>query len=244
MLVQMRSRWMAGAGALLLVLTMSGLAAAATLVDDTTPATLATFEDLNGNGIDDDCETGVTAAPDAVTAVMAAVDTNADGVISVTEAAHSDWVGGTNCNHGGYVSTVAQASDECDEGEAPEGTTEDADEGSEDSAPAAIEASTDTPTAATDCAADAPESETSDAAKAACEAGVLVDPTVLAAMTHVEIAQSDLVGGKNCNHGGLVSESAKAQQAEKQAAREARQAARELTVHGKAGKHKKGHSGQ
>jgi hypothetical protein len=232
---------------MLLVLTMSGLAAAATLVDDTTPSTLATFEDLNGNGIDDDCETGVTAAPDAVAAAMAAVDADADGVISVTEAAHSEWVGGTNCNHGGYVSTVAQASDECDEAEAPEGTTEDADEGSEGSAPAAIEVSTDTPTAAADCAADASdgtESETSDAAKAACEAGVLVDPTVLAAMTHVEVAQSALVGGKNCNHGGLVSESAKAQQAEKQAAREARQAAREANVHGKAGKHKKGHSGQ
>ena len=236
---------------MLLVLTMSGLAAAATLVDDTTPATLATFEDLDGNGIDDDCETAVTAAPDAVTAAMAAVDTDANGVISVPEAAHSDWVGGTNCNHGGYVSTVAGASaDECDEAEAPEapeGTTEDADEGSGDSEPTAIEASTDTLTAAADCAEatlDEVESETDDAAKAACEAGVVVDPTVLAAMTHVEIAQSELVGGKNCNHGGLVSESAKAQKAEKQAAREARQAAREAKLHLKAGKHKKGHSGQ
>ena len=46
---------------MLLVMSMTGLAAAATLVDETIPATLLTFEDLNGNGIDDDCETTVTA---------------------------------------------------------------------------------------------------------------------------------------------------------------------------------------
>src|SRR6476619_3754073 len=103
---------------------MTGLAAAATVVDDTTPATVATFEDLNGNGIDDDCETAVTANADAVTLAMAAVDTNADGVISTTEAAHSGWIGGKNCNHGGYVSMIAKTSadsgDECDEADAPE----------------------------------------------------------------------------------------------------------------------------
>ena len=69
---------------MLLVLSMTGLAAAATLVDDTTPATLSTFEDLNGNGIDDDCETAVTADAAAATAAMAAVDLDADGVISTT----------------------------------------------------------------------------------------------------------------------------------------------------------------
>ena len=121
----LRSTWLAGSGAVLLVLSMSGLAAAATLVDDTTPATIATFEDLNGNGIDDDCETAVVANPDAVTTAMAGVDTNADGLISTTEAAHSSWVGGLNCNHGGYVSTVAQGTaDACDETEAPEATTD------------------------------------------------------------------------------------------------------------------------
>src|SRR5829696_7467844 len=109
MLKHLRSTWLAGAGAALLILSMTGLAGAATLVDDTTPATLSTFEDLNGNGIDDDCETGVTEDAAAVTAAMAAVDVDADGVISVTEAAHSSWVGGTNCNDGGYVSTVAAA---------------------------------------------------------------------------------------------------------------------------------------
>src|SRR6187397_658535 len=134
----MRSKWLAGTGAVLLALSMTGLAAAATLVDDTTPATLSTFEDLNGNGIDDDCETAVTADAAAVTTAMAAVDANADGVISVTEAAHSGWVGGVNCNHGGYVSGVAHDSaDECDEADTG-GDEADAGESDEDSDHAAI----------------------------------------------------------------------------------------------------------
>ena len=129
---------------MLLVLSMSGLASAATLVDDTTPATIATFEDLNGNGIDDDCETAVTANPDAVTLAMAAVDANADGVISTTEAAQSDWVGGVNCNHGGYVSTVAKSSgDACDAADAPEAPEATTDEnGSDEGDHAANETST------------------------------------------------------------------------------------------------------
>jgi hypothetical protein len=233
---------------MLLALSMTGLAAAATVVDDTTPSTLATFEDLNGNGIDDDCETAVTADAALATAAMAAVDVNADGVISTTEAAHSGWVGGKNCNHGGYVSMVAKASgDECDAAEAPEApeatTDEDAsDEGSpEDSNHAALEA--DAPAA--ECATDEPDeaaTETTDAARAACEAALAAGtPVVLAPMTHVELAQSDVVGGKNCNHGGAVSEANKAAKAErdaaKLAAREARDAAKALKTHGKHAKH-------
>ena len=65
-------------------------------------------------------------------------------------------------------------------------------------------------------------------------------------MTHVELAQSDVIGGKNCNHGGAVSEANKAAKAErdaaKLAAKEARQAAREAKTHGK-NKHGK-HGGQ
>ena len=265
MLHNVRSKWLAGGGAVLLALSMSGLAAAATLVDDTTPSTLATFEDLNANGIDDDCETAVeAAAPEAVTAAMAAVDTNADGVISTTEAAHSDWVGGVNCNHGGFVSFIANSSgdqgDECDETEtpeAPEATTdesneqdEDADEGSpEDSNHADLEA--DAPAA--DCAADAPEADEADEADAAKDAAreaclaaqaagtATIDPVALAAMSHVDVAHSDMVGGKNCNHGGIVSEHNKLLKAErdaaKQAAREARDAAKALKHANKHSKH-------
>ena len=199
---------------MLLVLSMTGLAAAATLVDDTTPATLATFEDINGNGIDDDCETTVTADDAAVAAAMAAVDLDADGVVSTSEAARSGWIGGKNCNHGGYVSWVARTStelaDEADEADEADGAD--------------------------------------DAARAACEAALAAGtPLVLPAMTHVELAQSDIVGGKNCNHGGAVSEANKAAKAErdaaKLAAKEARQAGREAKTHGKANKHSK-HGGQ
>jgi hypothetical protein len=230
---------------------MSGFAAAATLVDDTTPATIATFEDLNGNGIDDDCETAVAANADAVTAAMAAVDTNADGVISITEAAHSSWVGGLNCNHGGYVSTVAKGTaDTCDESEAPEATNDETSDESGDSDEfdhAAIETSTGTAPVAADCAEDAPSADeadaTTDAARAACEAALAAGtPLVLPVMTHVELAQSDVVGGKNCNHGGAVSEANKAAKAErdaaKLAAREARQTAKALKTHG----HKHSHN--
>jgi len=243
MLHHVRSKWLAGGGAVLLAFSMTGLAAAATLVDDTTPATLATFEDLNGNGIDDDCETAVTANPDAVTLAMAAVDTDADGVISTTEAAHSDWVGGVNCNHGGYVSMVARSSgDDCDAAETPEGPEATTDEDASDEGDhAANETSTGEPTVAADCSEEAPDAAESDAAKdaarAACEAALAAGtPIVLVPMTHVELAQSDIVGGKNCNHGGAVSDANKAAKAERDAARlaarEARLAAKALKSHG------------
>ena len=246
MLHNVRSKWLAGGGAVLLTLSMTGIAAAATLVDDTTPSTLATFEDLNGNGIDDDCETAVTANPDEVTLAMAAVDTNADGVISTTEAAQSGWVGGVNCNHGGYVSMIAKSSgDECDAADAPEAPEATTDEDASDEGDhAANETSTGEPTVAADCSQDAADAETADeadaardAARAACEAALAAGtPIVLAPMTHVELAQSDVVGGKNCNHGGAVSDANKAAKAERDAARlaarEARDAARALKTHG------------
>jgi hypothetical protein len=59
-----------------------------------------------------------------------------------------------------------------------------------------------------------------------------------------EAARTDWIGGPNCNHGGAVSESAKAAKAEREAAREA---ARALKTHGhkgaKHGNHGK-HGGQ
>ena len=81
-----------------------------------------------------------------------------------------------------------------------------------------------------------------DAARAACEAALAAGtPVVLPVMTHVELAQSDVVGGKNCNHGGAVSDANKAAKAErdaaKLAAREARLAAQAAKSHGKHGKH-------
>jgi hypothetical protein len=125
-----RSFWLAGAGALTLALIVSGLAlgrvdlkvdtAPATTLTEVTPAvdTTATFEDLNGNGIDDACEENVVADPTTADAALKAADLDGDGVLSVSEAARSGWTGGTNCNHGGYVSWVAH-----DSPEAPAATT-------------------------------------------------------------------------------------------------------------------------
>jgi hypothetical protein len=268
MLQHMRSTWLAGAGAVLLVLSMTGLAAAATLVTDTTPSTIATFEDLNGNGIDDDCEAAVTANADAVTLAMAAVDTDANGVISTTEAAHSGWVGGLNCNHGGYVSTVAHTSgdacDAADAAEAPEapeastdestdqakaessdGSNEDSNDDSTDSNHAVVEASTGTTTIVTTpaCAADEPAT-TDTTAPVVCPVVPVVPVTTgttvaTTPLTHVQVAQSDAVGGKNCNHGGAVSESAKAANAARKAAHALDHAAKMAAKH-----HGKGHNGQ
>lgn len=108
-MLKRRTRWLAGAAGLFLVLSMSGAAMGVTPPDAVPDVdTTATFEDVDGNGIDDDCQDAVAVAdPDAVTAEQATVDTNADGVISTTEAAHSNRIGGKNCNHGGYVSWIA-----------------------------------------------------------------------------------------------------------------------------------------
>ncbi|HYH92166.1 MAG TPA: hypothetical protein VD763_03320, partial [Candidatus Saccharimonadales bacterium] len=131
--------------------------AAATLVAYTAPAmeteepvdelptadTTATFEDVDGNGVDDDCQTDAAVADPAAAAIAnAAVDLDGDGVVSTSEAAHSARTGGTNCNHGGYVSQAAQASGECETDQTPE-TTE----------PTATE--TETPESCTDDEADA-----------------------------------------------------------------------------------------
>ena len=74
--------------------------------------TSATFEDIDGDGVDDDCQEAALENTEAAAAAFEAADLNDDGAISVTEAAQSGWTGGTNCNHGGYVSQVAQADDD------------------------------------------------------------------------------------------------------------------------------------
>ena len=111
-----RTTWFGGTGALLLVLALSGIVAAAPALAEDPAAdpvvvdTTETFEDLDGNGVDDDCQDeAVVADPAAAAAAALALDVDADGVISTTEAAHSELTGGANCNHGGYVSWIAQA---------------------------------------------------------------------------------------------------------------------------------------
>ncbi len=118
-MLKRRSSWLGGTGALLLVLSLSGVALGVTPpdaepVEPVVVDTTATFEDLDGNGIDDDCqEVAAVDDPTAAAAELLTVDTDADGVISTTEAAHSARIGGENCNHGGYVSWVAQHKHDC-----------------------------------------------------------------------------------------------------------------------------------
>jgi hypothetical protein len=188
-----------------LVLLFTGLAFGRVVLNDSgttvtadapaAPDTTATFEDINGNGIDDDCEENEDANPDAVAAEMLAVDTNADGVISVTEAAHSDRVGGTNCNHGGYVSWVAQGS--------LDGT--ETDEQATDEAPPA------------ECVEVPPPDRDPALDEQKNGHGKWVSI----------VAQSDAKGGKNCNHGGAVSEAAKKDHEAAKAARDAAKAERD-----------------
>lgn len=207
---------LAGGAALLLVLSLSGVVAGANLVGDVAPTAARpanpTFEDTDGNGVDDDCQEAVVADPEAEAAAETAVDTDGDGVISVAEAAHSDRVGGKNCNHGGYVSTVAHGDDAPAEEPAEEANAEDP----------------------TDCAAPAePDAGVTGPDLSEPDA---TDPetVVLLANAHgkavSEVAKSDAVGGKNCNHGGAVSEAAHADKAARDAAKaeakEARAAAR------------------
>jgi hypothetical protein len=191
--------WLAAPGAMLLVLVVSGAVLGANVLttgptpeevtDPLVVDTTATWEDVDGNGIDDDCQELVEADPAAALAAFEAADTDGDGTLSVEEVAHTDWVGGANCNHGGVVSYVASLQD--DDEEATEEETEDE---------------------------TAPEE--------ACEASVVeaFDPTVMTFGEYVStVAASDAVGGKNCNHGGAVSEAAHAAQ---ELAKEAREAAK------------------
>jgi hypothetical protein len=199
--------------------------AASQLAQNTSPPTgmVAAFVDLNGNGIDDTCEEPgtVIADPDAEQAANEAVDLDGDGTISVSEAAQSNRTGGKNCNHGGYVSWVAQGS--CPD-PAPE------------PAPALVTGPAVAAVAATTCEAPADE-PTTDTAAAPAEVCVEVPPPARDPALDEQknghgkwvssVARSPATGGKNCNHGGAVSEAAKKDHEAAKAARDAAKAERE-----------------
>ena len=127
MLTRLGSMWRVG-GAVLLVMALSGVAIGAALVADTTPPasktievvdTTATFEDADGDSVDDDCQDAVVPNVEAAAAALAAIDLDGNGEISTSEAARSDRKGGKNCNHGGAVSTVAHGQGDEDDTAAP-----------------------------------------------------------------------------------------------------------------------------
>jgi hypothetical protein len=244
---------------MLLVLSISGLVAAATFAGKPTGTVTATvttaqpFVDLNGDGIADSCQTGVTANPGAAAAAFTAADLNGDGQISVDEAAQSSWIGGTNCNHGGYVSMVAHGlGQSCDSGTRavaagasasaePSDSAETTTSATSACAPADAQQSTDTPTPVVCVTPVAPA-----VSPAPTDATLTVAPTVVSSpndhgKTVSEVARSTAVGGKNCNHGGAVSAAAHQDHAARDAAKAARKAARDAAKLNKV--HGKGHNG-
>lgn len=249
MFKRLRTSGLAGAGAVLLLLSLSGVAAGAAFLADILPIadpaplvdTTPTFEDKDGNGVDDDCQETVVADAVAQAAAKDAADLDRDGVISTSEAARSGRIGGKNCNHGGYVSTVAHSDDTCEAPPAtgpeapPTGETPAVEVLAEVTEPCAEEPAID-PAIEPD-----PHAATEAAPATACDPAVVptnvertvVTPTIVGPNAHgkavSEIAKSDTVGGKNCNHGGAVSEIAKdkaAHDAAKAAAKAARDAAK------------------
>jgi hypothetical protein len=207
---------------LVAILILAVLAAGQLAQTQSPPAGMvAAFVDTNGNDIDDSCEDPATVFPDETAAAEAeeAIDLDGDGTISVPEAAQSDRIGGDNCNHGGYVSWVAQGS--CaDPVEEP--------------APALVTGpSLDAAVAAT-CEDETTTPEEAGAPAADC---VEVAPPERDPALDEEknghgkwvssVAQSEAKGGKNCNHGGAVSEAAKKDHEAAKAARDAAKAERD-----------------
>ena len=252
MLTRVRTKWFAGGGALLLVLAISGAALGADIAGEAgapapdDPTTLVvdaapTFVDADGDGIEDTCDTDVGPDPAAAAAAAAAADTDGDGTISVTEAAHSNRVAGTNCNHGGYVSSVANAQCDSTDGSAgtDQGATEDpqvvltANENEDETEDAndQSEATEESEDAAAPCTEDPAAQAPDTTAPCVPVAAPPFDPTIFtgpgAFGAYVStVAKSDAVGGKNCNHGGAVSEAVKAAKAAAKAARDAAKAER------------------
>ena len=198
-MTRLRSTWLAGTAALILMLALTGAVLGVSVQNSagpvpesaTDPLVASTWEDLDGNGIDDDCQDAVTPDPAAALAADQAVDANADGTVSVDEAAQSDRIGGSKCNHGGYVSGVAQATDENDD----EATV---------------------PEANDTCVATVISPFVAEAFPGPGAFGAYVS----------SIARSDAVGGTNCNHGGAVSTAVAAAKAVAQAAKAAEKAER------------------
>jgi hypothetical protein len=204
------------------VLLLAIVAASQVAYNGTPPTGMvAAFVDLNGNDIDDTCEEPGTVVPDETAAAEAeaAVDLDGDGTISVSEAAQSSRIGGKNCNHGGYVTWVAH-------GSCPDPV--------EEPAPALVTGPALDAAAATTC-----EDETTTPEEAAAPAADCVEvapPERDPALDEQKnghgkwvssVAQSEAKGGKNCNHGGAVSEAAKKDQEAAKAAREAAKAERD-----------------
>jgi hypothetical protein len=225
-----RPTWVTATWAALLLVLVAFAASQARLPQSPPTGMVAAYVDVNGNDIDDSCEDPTTVEPDETAAAEAeaAIDTDGDGTISVSEAAHSERIGGKNCNHGGYVSWVAH-------GSCPDPVTEPVTESvTEPVTGPALDAA---PVAADPCAEEpAEEPAEEEAAAPAAECVEIPPPERDPALDEQKnghgkwvstVAKSDAIGGKTCNHGGAVSEAAKKDEEAAQAARDAAKAERD-----------------
>ncbi len=223
-----RPTWVTATWVALLLVLVAFAASQARLPQAPPTGMVAAFVDVNGNDIDDSCEDPATveaeADPDAEQAAAEAVDLDGDGTISVSEAAQSDRIGGKNCNHGGYVSWVAHGS--CPDPAPAEPVTE----------PVTGPALDAAPVAADPCAEAPAEEPTAEAAAPVTECVEIPPPERDPALDEQKnghgkwvstVAKSDAIGGKNCNHGGAVSEAAKKDKEAAKAARDAAKAERD-----------------
>ena len=259
---RLRTTSLAGSSAIVLVLVVSGMVAAASVLtavaapvadpdEPTVVDTSGTWEDVDGDGLDDDCDDAVEANEEAALAADEAVDLDGDGTISVSEAAQSERIGGVNCNHGGYVSWVAHET--CDTDDTGEPAVDEGGETGEvdaDEVVADEPEETDADEATADCEAtedeeEEPAEETAEEEEPAeCDAaapdegttpedGDTEEPTTEVVNNGHgkvvrEVAQDkEAVGGKNCNHGGAVSEASHEDNEARKAARDAEKAARD-----------------
>ena len=216
-----RPTWVTAAWVALLLVLVAFAASQARLTPAPPTGMVAAFVDSNGNDIDDSCEDPETVQPDDAKAAEAeaAVDLDGDGTISVSEAAQSDRIGGENCNHGGYVSWVAH-------GSCPDPVAE--------PAPALVTGPAVDAAVTSTCEEDTTTPE--EAAAPAADCVEIPPPERDPALDEQKnghgkwvslVAGSDAKGGKNCNHGGAVSEAAKKDKEAAKAAREAAKAERE-----------------
>ena len=227
-----RSTWLGASGALFLILSLSGVAAGATppdAVPDVVVDTTASYEDIDGNGIDDDCQdVEAVVDEDAAAAELLTVDVDANGVISTTEAAHSDRIGGKNCNHGGYVSWIAHQDVSCVDEPVTEPVTEPAVE-------LIVAEPEDEPEA--DACAEADESD-AEAAKTEKTAAAALRAVLKAERKAAhETAKAERTAARDAAKAERTS-ARDAAKAERAAAKAAKQAERQAA---KAGKNKKGH---
>jgi hypothetical protein len=240
MLTRLRTRWFAGAGALLLILAMSGAAlgadnAGGTAGDGTTAQVIVPDQtDCDTGTGGDEAEDGETGASEPGDADEATETDETDGD-EAEQGDETDETDGDEAEQGDETDETdgdeAEQGDETDETDGDE--AEQGDENDEgDDACADDESSSPEADNETDTETDAEEAAKADVPCVEVPAPpfdpvIFTGPGAFGAYVS-SVANSEAVGGKNCNHGGAVSAAVHAAKAAAKAARDAAKAEREV----------------